>query len=513
MSNWNSEIKKWLKNDRVFTFVVDDKNKPEKFASAYHIPFMLISYEMFVNQFESIKSIKFDIIVCDEGHRLKNSNIKASIQLTKLDCKKRLILTGTPIQNDLHEFYSLINFVNPGILGMYNEYKERYETPIVLSQQPDISDECKMIGIERSVELNKIILPFILRRTQDVINEYLPEKQEILLFCKPSKLQKFMIGKLLNFYNDGGSCNNPLEIIMIMKKICNHPSLVQQTTTTGKSSEIIKFLVGLLPSWKEMGPFDSGKLLIVESLLSELHSRREEKIVIISYYTKTLDMLMGLCDHFNYKYCRLDGQTPTGNRQKIISTFNSNESDTFIFLLSAKSGGIGLNLIGASRLILYDNDWNPASDLQAISRIWRDGQKRKVYIYRLITSGTIEEKIFQRQLSKTLLTDAVVDVKETDSGGGGVKFSSNDLKDLFTIDMNSRNCLTHELIECDCKGDGEIPNPVVNEFEQGLKLHELKQWEHHQEPINSSVLNELCMKDVQENILYLFRNKIVYCKT
>ena len=326
------------------------------------------------------------MIVCDEGHRLKNNNIKAAQLITKFDCKRRILLTGTPIQNDLQEFYSLINFVNPGMFGTYQEYKTKYETPIVQSQEPMVLPCYRELGETRAKELNEITNLFILRRTQEIINKYLPSKQELAIFCKPSELQQYMIEKVLEFYetqqNVSGEAN-PLQIINILKKICNHPSLIQNENA---SSDLVKYLVQFLPSWKEMGPFDSTKLSLVENLLAEL-IKKNEKIILVSYFTKTLDMLMGMCGHYNYKYCRLDGTTTSSDRSKIVDSFNNPESDTFVFLLSAKAGGVGLNLIGASRLVLYDNDWNPAADLQAMSRIWRDGQQKDVYIYRLITAG------------------------------------------------------------------------------------------------------------------------------
>lgn len=165
---------------------------------------------------------------------------------------------------------------------------------------------------------------------------------------------------------------------------------------------------------------------------------------------------MSLCDHYNYKYCRLDGSTPSSDRGQIVLTFNKPASDIFIFLLSAKAGGTGLNLVGASRLVLFDNDWNPASDLQAMSRIWRDGQMRTVFIYRLITAFSIEEKIYQRQISKTSLSGIVIDQKQSPSN---LKFSDEELKDLFSFSNEGEDCLTHQLLVCDCDGLGDVPEP------------------------------------------------------
>lgn len=497
VENWNKEINKWLATERVYTYVVDSKHKPKQFTAAAHIPFFIISYEMLVNNFDDIKSLNFDIIICDEGHRLKNNNIKAAVLLNQIDCKRRIILTGTPIQNDLQEFHSLIEFVNPGLLGTYAEYKIKYENHILKSQQPGVDNELRELGESRAKELNEIIASFVLRRTQDVNNKYLTKKQESVVFCRQSELQRHMFGVLSELYLSKRIEINPLQMITCLKKICNHPSLV----STNKD-EFSQYVASLLPSSNQMTSYDSGKLAVIMAILPDV-KKQGEKIVLVSNYTKTLDMFSGICDYSNYKYCRLDGSTASSDRSKIVDEFNKPESDLFIFLLSAKAGGCGLNLIGASRLVLYDNDWNPANDLQAMSRIWRDGQKRDVFIYRLLTAGTIEEKIFQRQLSKTALSGCVVDPKES-----SLKFSTEELKDLFSIPNGYDVCLTHEMLECCCDGSGSIPEIKTDLFEKkALKMHQLMQYEHHKSPINPEILQQMCLREAEEEIFFIFRNQ------
>lgn len=222
--------------------------------------------------------------------------------------------------------------------------------------------------------------------------------------------------------------------------------------TGNQSDSVTEQIRNLVPASNEMGPFDSGKLCVLHDLLHEMH-RRQEKLVLISYQTTMLDTLEGWLDHLNFTHCRLDGTTPSNARNTIVEDFNNPAKDLFVFLLSAKAGGVGLNLIGASRLVLFDNDWNPASDLQAMSRIWRDGQKKEVFIYRLILAGSIEEKIFQRQLSKVALTGCVVDQSTSKEK---LKLSNEELKDLFSIKEDVDGCATHELLNCQCDGDGLV---------------------------------------------------------
>jgi DNA repair and recombination protein RAD54B len=504
VSNWDNEINKWLHQERVFTYIIDGKQKAKKFAQSPHIPILLVSYEMFVNQFKELQAIKFDVIVCDEAHRLKNQGIKAATLLSQLECQRRILLTGTPIQNDLQEFHSLINFCNSGVLGSYQEFRTKYEIPIVQSQQPNTLPQFREVGEQRAKELNDITAGFVLRRTQEYLTQYLPKKQELVLFVRPTELQQLLLTKALEFYENRfdvllSKNFTALQMITLLKKICNHPSLIRKLDVKeSEVDEVTKSLCTHLPSWQEMGPEDSSKLSLVLALLHELSARRE-KVVLVTYFTKTLDMLQGACEHLNYQFCRLDGTTPSMERSKIVKAFNDPESETFVFLLSAKAGGIGLNLIGASRLVLFDNDWNPSSDLQAMSRIWRDGQTKEVYIYRLITAGTIEEKIFQRQMAKTSLSGCVVDLKQNLKS---MKLSDAELKDLFSIDTEFEKCATHEMLDCDCCENGDIPDGGSNsssgdllspqrsfrldlnskkkkKVKHALRMHELNKWEHH----------------------------------
>uniref|UniRef100_A0A1B0GII3 DNA repair and recombination protein RAD54-like n=1 Tax=Lutzomyia longipalpis TaxID=7200 RepID=A0A1B0GII3_LUTLO len=424
IENWNREIEKWLSEERIFAFVVDGKHKVKDFSVSTCMPFIILSYEMVSTQLQHLQGQTFDVIVCDEGHRLKNSDTRTVQLLRQMDCRRRIILTGTPIQNDLHEFFCLVDFVQPELLGTYAEYRARYEGPIVKSQAPSASSTFRALGQEKVRELNEITEKIILRRTQGINREYLPEKEEVVAFCRPSEVQTFLQERLLEIYEEEADKSSALRVIQLLRKIYNHPALV--ATVEADEGTIVQKLQECLPP-TELGSHDSGKLAVLEGFLEDLRPTGE-RCVIVSHSTKALNVLEGLCQHFSYPVCRLDGSTSTTERQKLVDKFNDPSSDTFVFLLSAKAGGTGLNLIGASRLVLFDADWNPATDLQAMSRIWRDGQTRKVIIYRLVTAGSIEERIFQRQISKNSLSGFV-----SDSRGDSVTFSDADLRDLFAV--------------------------------------------------------------------------------
>ncbi|KYM80237.1 DNA repair and recombination protein RAD54B [Atta colombica] len=517
-NNWEKEFVKWLGCHRILPYVISGKNKPKDFIKYPRNSVMIISYEMFIKCTE-INEIAFDLIVCDEGHRLKNSNIKAAKMLNEINCKKRIVLTGTPIQNDLKEFYALIDFVNPGILGTSNEYKSYYEEPIVAAQCSSADDDILSLGNERSAELYKRTKSFILRRSQKAINKYLPSKYEVVLFCSLTKKQKDLYSLIIDAWFNKicleDKSNIHLSIITALKKICNHPNLFLNEEE--KAYDILsKVYISQIKRDENFTEY-CGKITIVQTLMRNL-KKTDEKLVLVSYYTQTLDLLETICNMERLKFLRLDGATSSTIRLKIIEQFNTQTDNSKVLLLSAKAGGVGLNLPGASRLVLFDSDWNPASDMQAMARIWRDGQKRNVYIYRLLTTGTIEEKIYQRQISKANLSETVVDLNYL----GSLKLSTAELKDLFTLASDTIS-LTHDLMNCSCSGKNEhILSKELKEknnetrdcqfilyekpSQQNLTINQLRDWQHYKQPIPSDIMQDIMLTEVSDNITFIFKN-------
>ncbi|KAK7886769.1 hypothetical protein WMY93_026390 [Mugilogobius chulae] len=509
VQNWRAEFNKWLGRERISVFTVDQDHRIEQFLASPLHNVLVISYEMLLRCLEQVQKVEFGLIICDEGHRLKNSSIKTSSALSSLSCQRRVILTGTPVQNDLQEFYAIIDFVNSGILGSSTAYRKVYEEPILRSRQPSCTEEERVLGEERAAELSRLTGMFILRRTQEIINRYLPPRLDWTLFCCPSALQLDLYRHLLSHrvfrscIMDSAQAHTHLACITALKKLCNHPGLLyntvqQKTHNESVESSIYEGLTELFPeSYTSAGlnVSDSGKLQVLSDLLAAIRQiSPSDRVVVVSNYTQTLDMLEELCTFMNFTFCRLDGQTPTNQRQRLVDSFNSPYSQNFLFLLSSKAGGVGLNLIGASHLVLYDIDWNPANDIQAMARVWRDGQRKTVHIYRLLTAGTIEERIFQRQVSKQGLSGTVVDLGK---GAEHTNFSTSELRDLFSLIDSS--CLTHDLLNCSCNMDGEVhaveveEEPVVERpcqlgrrgerttaaaAQKHLSMSELTRWRH-----------------------------------
>lgn len=476
ISNWRKEFIKWLGNERVGVFVADGSKRLSDFTLGKSYSVMIIGYEKLRSVQEELQEgAGIDIVVADEGHRLKTAQNKSAQAIKSLNTTRRIILSGTPIQNDLSEFYIMVDFVNPGILGTYNSFKKEFEGPIVRSRQPEARRKDIKNGEAKSEELSALTNLFILRRTADVISSYLPAKSEYVLLCKPTKAQIDAYDAVLSspmFSSILGSPEASLQLITLLKKVCNAPSLInRQRTSTDEAGQgtINELLSSMSPSIAHSIPSSaSSKLQVLGQLLTQLRATTQEKIVLISNYTSTLDLLQHHLIAHEFSYLRLDGSTPSSKRQDLVESFNrTSASNCFAFLLSAKAGGVGLNLIGASRLVLFDIDWNPSTDLQAMARVHRDGQKREVRIYRLLMAGGIDEKIWQRQITKMGLADSVMDQKVSASS-----FSLEELRDLFTLDTTSL-CQTHDLLGCSCGGETDSASRAPTTVKKDRSVIEL----------------------------------------
>jgi DNA repair and recombination protein RAD54B len=456
INNWRKEFRKWLGNERIGVFVFDDKRKKlTDFTKGKAYNIMIVGYEKLRTVQEGlIKGAGIDIVIADEGHRLKTVQNKSGQAIQALNTPKRIILSGTPIQNDLSEFFAAVDLVNPGVLGTYKNFMKEFEGPIVRSRQPEATRKDIEKGEARSEELRNLTSMFMLRRTADILSKYLPPKTEYVLLCEPTATQASIYRNVIGspiFQSALGNTEGAFHLITILKKLCNSPSLLNAKTSDEKPNSIVSALLSTLPPnlLRYFSPSSSGKLRVLDQLLHNLHTTTSEKIVLVSNYTSTLNLLATLLTSLSLPFLRLDGTTPAAKRQSLVDDFNrSPASSCFAFLLSAKAGGTGLNLIGASRLVLFDVDWNPATDMQAMARIHRDGQKRHCWIYRIMLKGALEEKIWQRQVTKIGLADSVMEQK-----GGMAQFSREELKDLFRL-YEKDGCQTHDLLCCDCGGRG-----------------------------------------------------------
>ncbi|RMJ27701.1 hypothetical protein PHISP_01415 [Aspergillus sp. HF37] len=468
VGNWANELGKWLGKDAITPFAVDGKaSKAElttqmkqwAIATGRSVvrPVLIISYETLRLYVDTLKDSPIGLLLCDEGHRLKNKDSLTWTALNSLNVSRRVILSGTPIQNDLSEYFALLNFANPDLLGSQNDFRKRFELPILRGRDAAGTDEDRKKGDERLVELFGIVNKFIIRRTSDILTKYLTVKYEHVVFCNMSQ---FQLGLYNHFIQSPeirsllrGKGSQPLKAIGILKKLCNHPDLLSLSTDLPGCEHT--FPDDYVPPEgrgrdRDVKPWYSGKMMVLDRMLARIRQDTNDKIVLISNYTQTLDLFEKLCRSRAYGSLRLDGTMNVNKRQKLVDKFNNPDGEEFVFLLSSKAGGCGLNLIGANRLVLFDPDWNPAADQQALARVWRDGQKKDCFVYRFIATGSIEEKIFQRQSHKQLLSSCVVDSAEDVER----HFSVESLRELFQFKPDTRSD-THDTFKCKrCRPDG-----------------------------------------------------------
>lgn len=490
VKNWKREFRKWLGPSQLGVVAVDGnkgKELAQRFVTSKRDQVLIIGYEKLRTCIEILATAQppIGLIVCDEGHRLKSKDAKTTKMFDRLSTPRRVILTGTPIQNDLSELYAMINFVCPGLLSGYSAFKAMFEDPILKSRLQHCTQQVRELGLSRSRTLTEVTSLVVLRRTADILDGFLLPKSECVVFCKPTALQLSLYRHVLRSsqvraLTTGNAGGSALPMITILRQLCDSPELLlkELTSSSGRESmarSLLSEAIGQFPAKADRVAGDetlSGKLLTLSRMLRKIRRETSDKVVVVSTFTSTLDVLEAFCKRQHYACVRLDGSTKQDARMDIVNEFNRVPASTsFVFLLSTKAGGVGLNLIGANRLFLMEPEWNPALDQQAMARIHRDGQKKHCYIYRMMLPGTMDEKIFQRQISKLGLSDTLMVSRGGGAGeggggggsgkangggagtGGGDSFSQDELKDIFTLHEDTA-CLCHDQLMCSCGGRG-----------------------------------------------------------
>lgn len=374
--------------------------------------------------------------VLDEGHKIRNPDSDISLTCKQIKTYNRIILSGTPIQNNLKELWLLFDFVFPGRLGTLPVFETQFSVPINMGGYANASNVQVQTGYKCAVMLRDLISPYLLRRLKADVAQDLPKKNEMVLFVKLTQYQQDLYEKFLDSEDISAILRGKRNVLMgvdILRKICNHPDLVDREMLTRKKH------------YNYGNPAKSGKMQVLKNLL-QLWQSQGHRTLLFCQTRQMLDILekfvanLTRADDTFFTYVRMDGSTPIAKRQALVDTFNTNEAYD-VFLLTTKVGGLGVNLTGADRVIIYDPDWNPSTDMQARERAWRLGQKKDITIYRFMTAGSIEEKIYHRQIFKTFLTNKILkDPKQRRF------FKMNDLHDLFTLgDPNERGTETGDL--------------------------------------------------------------------
>jgi len=435
--SWCNELSKWAPDLKFLRFHSSGAEQREQQKKN----FILHSseYDVVITTYEMAKSSDlthlwrrqhFNYVVLDEGHIIKEAKTQISQAVRKLHSENVLILTGTPLQNNLYELWSILNYLYPDILTTSSPFSEAFDIGKNAIDKEQLNNAHELLGL------------FMLRRLKVEVERLMPKKIETKVVCPLSNMQKHWYKSLLlkdmgtlasaseKEKNEGDSnlgqnsykqLNN---LIMQLRKCCNHPFVFD-----GAEGELGNTTCQDLIA-------ASGKLAVLDKLLLSLF-QKGHRVVVFSQFTTILNIIDDYCFLRGWKYCRFDGSTSRAKRNFVVRSFNDPESDSFIFLLSTRSGGMGLNLQSADTCILYDSDWNPQPDIQAMARVHRIGQTKTVHVYRLVSGGTVEERMVERAEKKLFLDQMVNRGSAADSDEEFAKLTAGELLSTLRFGCNA----------------------------------------------------------------------------
>ncbi|KAH7434232.1 hypothetical protein KP509_06G006600 [Ceratopteris richardii] len=390
LPNWEYEFKTWAPSMIAVLYDgkrLDRKVLRETYKGKGKFNVLITHYDLIMRDKSFLKKIHWHYMIVDEGHRLKNRDCMLSRTLVNgYHIRRRLLLTGTPIQNSLEELWALLNFLLPAIFNSCANFEEWFNAPFADPSEMSLTEEEQLLIIRR---LHQVIRPFLLRRKKAEVEKFLPSKAQVILKCDMSAWQRAYYQQITELgcigLEYGGKSKSLLNTAMQLRKCCNHPYMfLDHSYNMYQRDEILRA---------------SGKFELLDRLLPKLQ-RTGHRVLLFSQMTRLLDILEIYLNFQGFKYLRLDGGTKTEDRGALLAKFNAPDSPYFLFLLSTRAGGLGLNLQTADTVVMFDSDWNPQMDQQAEDRAHRIGQKKEVRVFVLASVGTIEEDILDRAKSK-----------------------------------------------------------------------------------------------------------------
>ncbi|XVF63178.1 hypothetical protein PTKIN_Ptkin09bG0067400 [Pterospermum kingtungense] len=416
LPNWIHEFSTWAPS--IYAVLYDgrlDERKAmrDEISRDGKFSVLITHYDLIMRDKAFLKKIHWYYMIVDEGHRLKNHECAlARTLISGYQIQRRLLLTGTPIQNSLQELWSLLNFLLPNIFNSVQNFEDWFNAPFADRGDVTLTDEEQLLIIRR---LHHVIRPFILRRKKDEVEKYLPGKSQVILKCDLSAWQKAYYQQVtekgrVGLDNGTGKSKSLQNLTMQLRKCCNHPYLFVPTHNRWQRDEIVRA---------------SGKFELLDRLLPKLQ-RTSHRVLLFSQMTHLMDILEIYLRLNNYMYLRLDGSTKTEERGTLLKKFNAPDSPYFMFLLSTRAGGLGLNLQTADTVIIFDSDWNPQMDQQAEDRAHRIGQKKEVRVFVLVSVGSIEEVILERAKQKM-----GIDAKVIQAGLFNTTSTAKDRKEML----------------------------------------------------------------------------------
>lgn len=415
LTNWNLEFEKWAPSVTriVYKGPPNARKQQAQAIRQGNFQVLLTTYEYIIKDRPLLCKVKWQHMIVDEGHRMKNSQSKLSSTLTQYYTSRyRLILTGTPLQNNLPELWALLNFVLPNIFKSVKSFDEWFNTPFANTGGQDrmeLTEEEQLLVIRR---LHKVLRPFLLRRLKKDVEKDLPDKQERVIKCRFSALQARLYKQLVTHnkmvVSDGKGGKTGMRglsnMLMQLRKLCNHPFVFEPVEDQMNPGRATNDLI-----WRTAGKFE-----LLDRILPKFRATGH-RVLMFFQMTQIMNIMEDFLRFRGLKYLRLDGSTKSDDRSDLLKVFNDPKSEYFCFLLSTRAGGLGLNLQSADTVIIYDSDWNPHQDLQAQDRAHRIGQKNEVRILRLISSNSVEEKILERAQFKLDMDGKVIQAGKFDN--------------------------------------------------------------------------------------------------
>jgi SWI/SNF-related matrix-associated actin-dependent regulator of chromatin subfamily A member 5 len=440
MNGWILEAGKWCPELRIITFHGSAHERERLRHDVLHkgnYDLCVTTYEMLVADLHGfVARSVWNYLIVDEAHRIKNENTQLGHAVRRLRCSHRLLITGTPLQNNMHELWSLLNILFPEALSSSRMFDEGFRIEALYSNGTDPKEVVDAKLVESA---HTLLQPLMMRRLKrDVLSAELPPKIEKKIVVPLSPMQRFLYSGILGQDLSGMQPNGKRRatkdwsklnsLVMQLRKVCNHPYLFPEMDPMETDERMVEA---------------SSKLQVLDKILAKL-KREGRKALIYSQFTAMLDVIGDFLSYRGYKFLRLDGSTPAARRRYEIACFENARSPYFVYLISTRAGGLGITLVAADTVILYDSDWNPSADAQAMDRVHRIGQKRPVHCYRLCTKGTVEERILAAAHHKTVMNALVMqdDVAQHAAGGAKVQQGDVSMKDLLSAIRDGVKCMT-----------------------------------------------------------------------
>ncbi|ESQ36560.1 hypothetical protein EUTSA_v10006771mg [Eutrema salsugineum] len=543
--NWESEFSRWASFFKVSVYHGANRDMILEKLNAGGVEVLVTSFDTFRIQGPVLSGINWEIVIADEAHRLKNEKSKLYEACLVIKTKKRIGLTGTVMQNKMSELFNLFEWVAPGSLGTREHFREFYDEPLKQGQRATAPVRFVQIADKRKQHLVSVLRKYMLRRTkEETIGHLMMGKEDNVVFCQMSEVQKRVYQRMLQLpeiqclvnKDNPCACGSPLKqsqccrrivpegtiwsylhrdnhdgcdscpfclvlpCLLKLQQISNHLELIKpnpkdEPEKQKKDAEFVSAVFGTdidlvggvsaSESFMDLSDVKHcGKMRALEKLMASWLSKGD-KILLFSYSVRMLDILEKFLIRKGYSFARLDGSTPTNLRQSLVDDFNASPSKQ-VFLISTRAGGLGLNLVSANRVVIFDPNWNPSHDLQAQDRSFRYGQKRHVVVFRLLAAGSLEELVYTRQVYKQQLSNIAVagkmetryfegvqDCKEFQGELFGISNLFRDLSDkLFTSEIveSHKDSNIHEISEAEedeevfCFSKPEIEEPTLRDL-------------------------------------------------